>query len=183
MIPIADLQRRVRAGTPVHVPELGAFWCGAVGYFSYDVVRTIERLPVAAAARRRRAGRDVRLLAVAGDPRQPAWAARIVVAVPVRATMPMTQSCATVTTRRSARSNARRAIARALATSRRSRSRTRRQPASGTIDVRARRGSSRRRAHQGIHPGRRLLPGAARAAHRACRTTSRAPTCIARCAR
>ena len=43
--PIADLQRRVRAETPVHVPELGAFWAGAVGYFGYDVVRTIERLP------------------------------------------------------------------------------------------------------------------------------------------
>jgi anthranilate synthase component 1 len=43
--PIADLQRRVRAETPVPVPELGAFWSGAVGYFGYDVVRTIERLP------------------------------------------------------------------------------------------------------------------------------------------
>jgi anthranilate synthase component 1 len=27
------------------VPELGAFWSGAVGYFGYDVVRTLERLP------------------------------------------------------------------------------------------------------------------------------------------
>ena len=43
--PIADLQRRVRAERPVLVPELGAFWSGAVGYFSYDVVRTLERLP------------------------------------------------------------------------------------------------------------------------------------------
>ena len=43
--PIADLQRRVRAEKPAHVPELGAFWSGAVGFFSYDVVRTIERLP------------------------------------------------------------------------------------------------------------------------------------------
>ena len=43
--PIADLQRRVRAETPVYVPELGAFWSGAIGYFAYDVVRTIERLP------------------------------------------------------------------------------------------------------------------------------------------
>ena len=43
--PIADLQRRVRAERPVHVPELGAFWSGAIGYFGYDVVRTIERLP------------------------------------------------------------------------------------------------------------------------------------------
>jgi anthranilate synthase component 1 len=43
--PIADLQRRVRAEKPAHVPELGAFWSGAVGFFSYDVVRTLERLP------------------------------------------------------------------------------------------------------------------------------------------
>jgi anthranilate synthase component 1 len=43
--PISDLQNRVRGETPVYVPELGAFWAGAVGYFSYDVVRTIEQLP------------------------------------------------------------------------------------------------------------------------------------------
>jgi len=43
--PIADLQRRVRAEKPAHVPELGAFWSGAIGYFAYDVARTIERLP------------------------------------------------------------------------------------------------------------------------------------------
>jgi len=43
--PIADLQRRVRSERPVVVPELGAFWSGAVGYFAYDVVRTLERLP------------------------------------------------------------------------------------------------------------------------------------------
>lgn len=43
--PVADLQRRLVALRPAHVPELGEFWGGAVGYFSYDVVRTIERLP------------------------------------------------------------------------------------------------------------------------------------------
>ena len=43
--PIADLQQRVRAERPAPVPELGAFWSGAIGYFGYDVVRTIERLP------------------------------------------------------------------------------------------------------------------------------------------
>jgi anthranilate synthase component 1 len=43
--PIADLQHRVRAERPAHAPELGAFWSGAVGYFGYDVVRTLERLP------------------------------------------------------------------------------------------------------------------------------------------
>ena len=30
---------------PVVVPELGDFWAGAVGFFSYDVVRHIESLP------------------------------------------------------------------------------------------------------------------------------------------
>jgi anthranilate synthase component I len=43
--PIADLGDRLREYEPVDVPELGAFWSGAVGYFGYDVVRLIERLP------------------------------------------------------------------------------------------------------------------------------------------
>ncbi|HZF68283.1 MAG TPA: anthranilate synthase component I family protein [Gemmatirosa sp.] len=43
--PIADLQARVRAFRPAELPELGPFWSGAVGYFAYDVVRHIERLP------------------------------------------------------------------------------------------------------------------------------------------
>ena len=43
--PLADLQTLVRRDAPVAVPELGAFWSGAVGYFGYDVVRHIERLP------------------------------------------------------------------------------------------------------------------------------------------
>lgn len=43
--PIEDLQRRIRAERAVDVPELGAFWSGAVGYFGYDVARTLERLP------------------------------------------------------------------------------------------------------------------------------------------
>ena len=30
-----------------------AFWGGAVGYFGYDLVRTVERLPGAAAGRPR----------------------------------------------------------------------------------------------------------------------------------
>src|SRR5829696_3868616 len=42
--PIADLQAKVAAHDPVPVPELGPFWSGAVGYFSYDVVRHVERL-------------------------------------------------------------------------------------------------------------------------------------------
>jgi anthranilate synthase component 1 len=43
--PLDDLDAIIRAVPPVDVPELGAFWSGAVGYFSYDMVRHIERLP------------------------------------------------------------------------------------------------------------------------------------------
>jgi hypothetical protein len=40
-----DLDTLIRARTPVEVRELGTFWTGAVGFFAYDVVRLIERLP------------------------------------------------------------------------------------------------------------------------------------------
>lgn len=43
--PLEDLDALVRACPPVETPELGAFWSGAVGFFSYDVMRLIERLP------------------------------------------------------------------------------------------------------------------------------------------
>ncbi len=43
--PIADLQRLLVARRPIDVPALGPFWSGAVGYFGYDIVRHIERLP------------------------------------------------------------------------------------------------------------------------------------------
>jgi anthranilate synthase component 1 len=43
--PLADLQALVAMHEPVDVPELGAFWSGAVGFFSYDIARHIERLP------------------------------------------------------------------------------------------------------------------------------------------
>jgi anthranilate synthase component 1 len=43
--PLADLRAKITAYEPVETPELGAFWGGAVGYFGYDVVRHIERLP------------------------------------------------------------------------------------------------------------------------------------------
>ena len=43
--PLADLRDVLTAYEPVHTPELGAFWGGAVGYFAYDAVRYIERLP------------------------------------------------------------------------------------------------------------------------------------------
>ena len=47
--PLNDLDALVRARAPIDVPELGIFWSGAVGFFSYDVVRLIERLPNAPA--------------------------------------------------------------------------------------------------------------------------------------
>ena len=43
--PLADLRALVESHRPAAVPELGPFWAGAVGYFGYDVVRLIERLP------------------------------------------------------------------------------------------------------------------------------------------
>jgi len=43
--PIGELRSRLTEFPPANVPELGNFWGGAVGYFSYDIVRLIERLP------------------------------------------------------------------------------------------------------------------------------------------
>lgn len=43
--PLEDLRSVLREYEPVEVPLLGRFWGGAVGYFSYDVARIIERLP------------------------------------------------------------------------------------------------------------------------------------------
>ena len=43
--PLADLDARLRAYVPAEVEGLPRFWGGAVGYFGYDVVRRIERLP------------------------------------------------------------------------------------------------------------------------------------------
>lgn len=43
--PLADLDVLLRRYHPISVPELGEFWSGAVGFFGYDVVRYIERLP------------------------------------------------------------------------------------------------------------------------------------------
>lgn len=43
--PIGDLRSIVGGMNPVDAPELGALWSGAFGFFAYDVVRHIERLP------------------------------------------------------------------------------------------------------------------------------------------
>jgi anthranilate synthase component I len=45
--PLGDLDARLRARAPADVEGLPRFWGGAVGYFAYDVVRQIERLPEA----------------------------------------------------------------------------------------------------------------------------------------
>jgi anthranilate synthase component 1 len=43
--PLGDLDTLLKRYAPANVPELGEFWGGAVGFFGYDVVRYIERLP------------------------------------------------------------------------------------------------------------------------------------------
>ncbi|WP_306522448.1 anthranilate synthase component I [Gemmatimonas sp.] len=43
--PIGDLRDLVRDMNPVDAPELDTLWSGAFGFFSYDTVRHIERLP------------------------------------------------------------------------------------------------------------------------------------------
>jgi anthranilate synthase component 1 len=83
--PLSDLEALVAQHRPVDVPELGDFWAGAVGYFSYDVARLIERLP--APPRRAVAAPDAlfvftRALVIVDNLRAQA---RIVVAVPVSA--------------------------------------------------------------------------------------------------
>ena len=42
--PLADFDERLKARTPLGAEGLPRLWGGAVGYFSYDVVRQIERL-------------------------------------------------------------------------------------------------------------------------------------------
>jgi anthranilate synthase component 1 len=43
--PLGAFDRMMQAQRPAEVPGLPRFWGGAVGYFGYDVVRLIERLP------------------------------------------------------------------------------------------------------------------------------------------
>ncbi|HET7464506.1 MAG TPA: anthranilate synthase component I [Longimicrobium sp.] len=43
--PLADFDALLHATLPAHIPGLPRFWGGAVGFFGYDVVRLIERLP------------------------------------------------------------------------------------------------------------------------------------------
>jgi anthranilate synthase component 1 len=45
--PFEDLRDKLTEFEPVNAAELGGFWGGAVGFFGYDVVRHIERLPKA----------------------------------------------------------------------------------------------------------------------------------------
>ena len=43
--PLGDLDERLKAEQPARVEGLPRFWGGAVGYFSYDIIREIENLP------------------------------------------------------------------------------------------------------------------------------------------
>ena len=43
--PLGELGERLLAHRPATVPELPRFWGGAVGFFGYDVIRLVERLP------------------------------------------------------------------------------------------------------------------------------------------
>ena len=43
--PLGDFEAEVRRHVPATVPGLPRFWGGAVGFFGYDVVRLMERLP------------------------------------------------------------------------------------------------------------------------------------------
>jgi anthranilate synthase component I len=43
--PLADFEALTRRHVPAEIPGLPRFWGGAVGYFGYDVVRQMERLP------------------------------------------------------------------------------------------------------------------------------------------
>jgi anthranilate synthase component 1 len=47
--PLGEFDRLLRAHVPARVPGLPRFWGGAVGFFGYDTVRLIERLPDAPA--------------------------------------------------------------------------------------------------------------------------------------
>jgi len=43
--PLADLEALMLSPNASAFPEIGEFWTGAVGFFGYDVVRLIEKLP------------------------------------------------------------------------------------------------------------------------------------------
>lgn len=43
--PLAELEQLIFAASPADAPELGAFWSGAVGYFSYEIAGLVESLP------------------------------------------------------------------------------------------------------------------------------------------
>ncbi|MCW5861149.1 MAG: anthranilate synthase component I, partial [Caldilineales bacterium] len=46
--PLAELNRLLHQRQPIRLPDLPAFTGGAVGFWSYDVVRHFERLPATA---------------------------------------------------------------------------------------------------------------------------------------
>jgi anthranilate synthase component I len=48
--PLGEIERIVQRHLPAEVPGLPRFWGGLVGFFGYDVVRQVERLPTPPAA-------------------------------------------------------------------------------------------------------------------------------------
>jgi anthranilate synthase component I len=80
---LSDLEKLILSPDAHAYPEIGEFWTGAVGYFGYDVVRFIERLP-----ERGRPGPDVpdalfiftRSLVILDNLR---GSARVVISVPI----------------------------------------------------------------------------------------------------
>jgi len=43
--PLGEIERLLGGHVPAQVPDLPRFWGGAVGFFGYDVIRHVERLP------------------------------------------------------------------------------------------------------------------------------------------
>jgi anthranilate synthase component 1 len=136
-----------------------------VGYFAYDVVRHIERLPDApprAVAAPDAVWAFTDVVVVVDNLRAQA---RVVAGVPVAAADAGDRGgCARCTTRARARGRRGRPPARAAA-ARAARPRPRRRRRPGRVEHHARALRGRRRARQGVRARRRRLPGAARAAH------------------
>ncbi len=150
--PLAELQGMIARDAPAAVPELGDFWAGAVGYFAYDVVRHIERLPDPPQARPRRARRALRVHARGGHHRQPACARSCRGRCPGPGRRRRRDAGAPVRIRgRRSRAHAR-AAARSRATPR-ARLEPARAARDGTIDVREGALPAGRHADSRVHPG------------------------------
>ena len=179
---------------PVDVPELGAFWSGAVGFFSYDIARHIERLPNAPP--RTIAAPDAlfvftHALVIIDALRSQA---RVVVGRAGERRARATRELQRAARRCDARHRCDHCATARAGKSRAARSRSRIAAGHGHLRVLARQLRAGRRAHSRVHLRRRLFPGAPRSAHpgaarfRArrrsiarCARSIRRPTCITSC--